>query len=105
MNHNIPDEEPARFALYRHDDVHGVSGEGVVAYGIRWPNSLGASVVYRWTSSPRTTQRADKIKHVRQIHGHGDKTVVLWLDEPPIEATDQSDIFLEGTNPKAGGEA
>ena len=97
MNHSLPDERPARFALYRHNDVHGVSGEGVVAFGMRFPDSR---VIYRWLTDPRTTQCADAVDHVRSIHGHGDKTVVLWYDQPPADVTDQSDIFLEGARPE-----
>lgn len=102
MNHNLPDDRPARFALYRHDDVHGVSGEGVVAFGTRFPDGR---VAYRWLSDPRTTQFAEDVDVIRTIHGHGGKTVILWFDEPPERATDQSDIFLEGTDPRDGAEA
>lgn len=42
-----------RFVLVRHRDVTGVSGTGVVAYGVEFPD--GAAAV-RWTSEhPCTT--------------------------------------------------
>lgn len=66
-----------RWALYRHEDATGVSGEGVVAEGVQFRDGR---VAYRWTTDPRTTQTADSIDDVETIHGHAGKTEIVWLD-------------------------
>lgn len=72
-----PEEYPRRWYLYRKRDETGISGRGVVAYGVQFPDSV---VVYRWTTSPRTTQFAESIHDVQHIHGHDGRTEVRWID-------------------------
>lgn len=62
--------------------MSGQSGTGVVAYGIEWADGR---VAYRWTTTPSTTQIADDVAHVRQIHGHGGRTKIVWIDSPRSE--------------------
>jgi hypothetical protein len=70
-----------RWVLYRTSDVSGVSGTGVVAQGIEFPDGR---VAYRWhTNKPGmngTTQFADCIEHVQQIHGHGGDSRIVFVD-------------------------
>ncbi|AGC65532.1 hypothetical protein K745_gp07 [Haloarcula hispanica virus PH1] len=72
-----PEDYPRRWYLYRNRDVSGISGKGVVAYGVQFPDGV---VAYRWTTSPRTTQVAKSIHDVQHIHGHEGKTLVRWID-------------------------
>jgi len=73
-----PADYPRRWYLYRKHDETGISGRGVVAYGVQFPDGV---VAYRWTTSPRTTQFAESIYDVQHIHGHEGKTEVRWIDE------------------------
>lgn len=66
-----------RFVLIRDIDVTGVSGTGVVVWGVVWPDGTCA---YRWNAIRRTTCLADSIADVEGIHGHDGKTRVVWLD-------------------------
>lgn len=63
--------------LVRDVDVSGISGEGVVVWGIVWPDGRCA---YRWNTDTATDQLADSIEHVQAIHGHNGATRVVWLD-------------------------
>lgn len=69
--------EPVTFRLERDVDVSGVSGTGVVAWGVCWPD--GTAVV-RWISDTPTTAVHDSMKSVEAIHGHGGHTRVVWAD-------------------------
>ena len=73
-----PENHPRRWYLYRKQDETGISGCGVVAYGMQFPDGV---VTYRWNTSPRTTQFANSIHDVQHIHGHEGKTEVRWIDE------------------------
>ena len=73
-----PEGYPRRWALVRLEDASGVSGTGVVAWGIEFPDGL---CVYRWTTKPRTTQVAPTPQAIWKIHGHGGKTELRWVDE------------------------
>jgi len=64
--------------LHRDEDLSGMSGTGVVAEGVQWPDG---QVAYRWTTDPSTTQLASSVEDVEHIHGHGGKTRVVWHDE------------------------
>jgi hypothetical protein len=76
------------FTLHRQDDETGVSGTGVVAWGVRWPDG---SVSIRWNSptpsfisfegvpSDAQIQRIGE-QHIRVVHGHNGKTAVIWKE-------------------------
>jgi hypothetical protein len=72
------------FALVRDTDVSGVSGTGIVANGILWPD--GQAVIH-WTGSayPTTTPHPGGMESVLAVHGHGGATRVIWkqIDGPP----------------------
>jgi hypothetical protein len=72
------------FTLHRCDDETGVSGVGVVAWGVVWPDG---SVSLRWLGAtpsfvnyegvePSSVRQA--IQHVQKVHGHNGKTVIRW---------------------------
>lgn len=74
------------FTLHRCEDETGVSGTGVVAWGIQWPDG---SVSLRWlgiTPSFVNYEGVDgsavrqAIHHVQRVHGHNGKTVVRWRE-------------------------
>jgi hypothetical protein len=66
-----------RFQLVREVDVSGVSGTGVVAYGVEFPDGV---VVTRWDARIAQTCVWESIADVEAIHGHNGCTVVEWLD-------------------------
>ncbi|AFD02284.1 putative protein 3 [Haloarcula hispanica icosahedral virus 2] len=82
VEHAEPGELPRRWYLYRIRDHTGLSGCGVVAWGVQFPDG---KVAYHWTTSPRTTQFAESIHDVQHIHGHEGKTEVRYVD-PEVEA-------------------
>lgn len=71
---------PNRFILYRHVDVSGVSGPGVVAEGIVFSDG---TVAFRWLSDTPCTSVWTDIDSVLAVHGHGGLTEIIWLDAEP----------------------
>jgi hypothetical protein len=67
-----------RFVLMRSEDVTGISGTGLVAWGVRFPDGL---VVTRWNGTIAQTSVWDSIEHIEAIHGHGGSTQVVWVDD------------------------
>lgn len=74
------------FTLHRCEDETGVSGTGVVAWGVQWPDG---SVSLRWqgaTPSFVNYEGVDgsavrqAVHHVQHVHGHNGKTVVRWRE-------------------------
>lgn len=79
-----------RFRLRRVEDESGVSGTGVVALGVQFPDG---AVVFEWLNDQNESvdtsqngltlkQAPDGIEDTIEVHGHGGKTVVEWIDEP-----------------------
>lgn len=67
-----------RFRLRRDEDVHGVSGLGVVAEGVEFTDGR---VAMRWLTEASSTAFYDSMGDVVTIHGHDGKTAVEWIDE------------------------
>lgn len=82
-----------RFELHRDLDITGISGAGVVADGVQFPNDE----ILTWADGTRTTLPAGwcritwrgehastvlwpSLDDVIAIHGHGGATRVVWLD-------------------------
>lgn len=63
------------FYLYRHEDVSGVSGTGIVAIGVVLPSG---HAVMEWQSRWPTVTIFQTIEHVERIHGHGGRTHIGW---------------------------
>jgi hypothetical protein len=74
--HVVP-EPLRRFELHRDTDETGVSGTGVVASGVLWPDGHCA---LRWLTEHRSTCFYTSIEDVKHIHGHGGKTRVVFID-------------------------
>ena len=63
------------FHLRRDEDVSGVSGTGVVAYGAEFPDG---SVAIRWEGDHASTAVWDSVEDALFVHGHDGKTKVVW---------------------------
>lgn len=61
--------------LERDEDVSGISGTGIVAYGVEFPDG---SVVLRWDTKVRSTVFYDSIQDVETITGHGGRTRIVF---------------------------
>lgn len=68
-----------RFHLYRKTDVSGISGPGVVADGVMFPD--GACAIH-WRSSLYSIEIFGSIRDLEQIHGHSGRTKIVF-DDPP----------------------
>jgi hypothetical protein len=67
---------PRVFVLMRDEDISGVSGTGLVAWGVEFPDGRVAT---RWNSDVAQTCAWDSMEHVEKIHGHGGATRIVWL--------------------------
>lgn len=70
---------PRRFRLYRHTDISHVSGIGVVAWGVQFPDG---SVAVRWHGDYPSTVAWGSVEDAIAVHGHSGATEVQWLDDP-----------------------
>lgn len=77
-----------RFHLQRDRDVSGVSGTGVVALGVLWPDQT-ASV--RWLGDRPSIVFWDDMADAVAVHGHGGATRIVWTDE---ECADREETSL-----------
>lgn len=62
------------FYLVRIEDVHGVSGTGVVAEGLIADNGM---VAMFWLSETPTATVFQRVSDILKIHGHEGKTVLV----------------------------
>lgn len=69
-----------RFRLMRYEDPSGVSGTGIVAHGVEFPD--GTAAVYWPGDYASTTVWPGGVEHVQAIHGHNGSTEVQWVDLP-----------------------
>jgi hypothetical protein len=77
---NDQDHNAKRFQLVRNVDVTGVSGTGVVADGVLWPDG---TVTIRWRGDRPSTVNWGHLDHAVAVHGHGGQTRIAWLDVYP----------------------
>lgn len=70
---------PRRFQLVREVDTTGISGTGIVAFGVEFPDGKCAT---RWRVEGKPAQTCcwDSIDDVRTIHGHEGHTRVEYID-------------------------
>jgi hypothetical protein len=71
-----------RFQLHRDEDATGISGTGVVAEGVLYSKGW---VSMMWLTQFFSLVTYPSIESVEQIHGHGGKTRIVWLDKSPEE--------------------
>ena len=72
-----PEFSLRRFVLDRDEDVSGVTGTGIVADGVQFPDGR---IAFRWRGKKASTVSYDSIDDIIDTHGHGGKTHVVWLD-------------------------
>lgn len=77
--------EMRRFVLVRTEDVSGVSGTGVIADGTVHESTGLATLIFRIREDAGVAVRShysypDGIEAVEQIHGHGGRTKIVWID-------------------------
>ncbi|RLU79247.1 hypothetical protein CTZ27_37010 [Streptomyces griseocarneus] len=78
------------FVLQRDRDMSGVSGTGVVADGVLWPDGT-ASI--RWRGHhPSIVFWSGGITDAEAVHGHGGATRIVWLDTAPDNRRATPDI-------------
>ena len=70
---------PMPFALYREQDVTGVSGSGTVAHGVQFADG---TVVLRWLGRNPSTVIWESLEAAMSVHGHDGRTRVVWLAAP-----------------------
>lgn len=69
--------EVPRFQLVRDKDVTGVSGTGIVADGVLWPDG---SVSIRWRGERTSIVYWHTLEDAKAVHSHGGATRFVWLD-------------------------
>lgn len=77
-----PGPVPRRFQLYRHTDISHVSGIGVVAWGVQFPDG---SVAIRWHGAHPSTVAWSSVGDAIAIHGHSGATEIRWADDESID--------------------
>lgn len=81
-------DQPRRFVLQRYEDETGLSGEGLVAWGVCFPDGVA---VTRWcVTEVRQTCTWRSMDDVFFVHGHQGKTEVVWLDPERHSDGDES---------------
>lgn len=68
------------FQLHRDEDESGISGVGVVAEGVEFTHGM---VALTWLKPHRVVAVYENMKAVEEVHGHGGKTRVVFLDGQP----------------------
>ena len=68
-------DEVKTFYLLRKEDVSGVSGTGIVAYGAVLPSGR---TIMEWCSFHSTITIFNNLEDLVKIHGHGEATEVIF---------------------------
>jgi hypothetical protein len=76
----VPPGTPRPFALYRITDVSGVSGEGIVAFGVEFANGR-AALQFHVDGKPSNIAVWDSVTDLLEVHGHDGATEIVWLAE------------------------
>ncbi|AGM11191.1 hypothetical protein M197_gp26 [Haloarcula hispanica tailed virus 2] len=84
-------DKPLRFRLVRTEDESGVSGTGVVAYGVLWTDG---AVDLQWCNHRNDRVQTDRngfasyhsergLEDCLEVHGHEGRTTIEWIDTAP----------------------
>lgn len=63
------------FYLLRHTDPSGISGTGIVALGVVFPNG---QVVFQWVTYRNSIEIYSSMENLIEIHGHSGNTEVVY---------------------------
>lgn len=87
---HAPDSGARPFVLQRITDVSGVSGTGIVAHGVEFPDGC---VALRWVGGNPTSVvfHDNGMASVEVIHGHGGNTQIVWTSEDMGERAAEMD--------------
>ncbi len=77
--------------INRHEDVHGVSGDGDHKADV-FECSDGTCIV-RWLGKDGSTNVYAGVKNVTNVHGHGGKTDIEWLWEQEAPPDPMQAVF------------
>jgi hypothetical protein len=69
-----------RFAMRRLEDPTGISGVGLIAYGVL---AETGKVVLFWMTARKSIVIYESLDDLFAIVGHGDKTHLEWIDQKP----------------------
>ena len=72
------EKSPRRFYLLREEDISGVSGVGLIAFGICFFNG---KCVISWLGEHSSLNEYDSLEDLEFIHSHNGSTKVVWIDE------------------------
>ncbi|WP_163511169.1 hypothetical protein [Fodinicola acaciae] len=79
-----PSDQPSVFYLWRTADVSGVSGCGLVAWGVKWPNGRATTQWNGESSGIWQTSDWDSAADVLAIHGHSGATQLFYLENQEL---------------------
>lgn len=97
MHHELQTKQPRLFQVIRHEDATGVSGTGIVARGLEFPNGF---CLMQWVVPPAQSVAVyERIEDLLRIHGHNGRTVVEYLNEDQHTGVDIASVgkALEAT--------
>lgn len=63
------------FEMHRATDSSGISGTGIVAHGIQFPDG---TIAMRWSGVVASTVIYGSIADVEYVHGHHGDTQIVW---------------------------
>lgn len=79
--------------MKRHEDVHGVSGEGDKIADV-FEASDGTTVIV-WLGPDGSTQSYRGAKNATNVHGHGGKTEIEWYWEQDADPDPMDAVFAK----------
>ena len=77
--------------LLRHEDETGVSGAGIVADVVEFPDGL---CIAHWRSTTPSTLIFPNLKQMIAVHGHRGKTEAIFFAELPAPEVEQDLVEL-----------
>ncbi len=69
------------FILDRNTDITGISGTGIIAYGVEWEPDGHCDLYWLRT---KTTGQYPSVESVKAIHCYNDNARVVWVDSGHI---------------------
>lgn len=70
------------FYLLRHQDPSGISGTGIIAVGVIYPNGQAHM---QWVTYRTSFEMHDSIENLMEIHGHSGLTELVYGETPCTE--------------------